>query len=115
MRLRTWTTLFLVTIAQSTWGQTSTNPKLVNGEATSPEPSVNSYTVLGATSKQEALVRAQARVMQPNIYPLRILFVLHWKYIDTAKAFASMCPLDIPAPCSRTCPAEACSSTATAM
>jgi hypothetical protein len=87
MRLRTWTTLFLVTIAQSAWGQTSTNPKLVNAEATSPEPSVNNYTVLGATSEQEALVRAQIRVMKPDIYPLRVLFVLHWKYIDTARTF----------------------------
>ncbi len=48
MNFRIWTTLVLVTIAQVAWGQTSTNPKLVNAEATSPEPSVNSYTVLGS-------------------------------------------------------------------
>ena len=85
MKLRIWTTLFLVTTAQVAWGQTSTNPKLVNAEATSPGPSVNSYTVLGATSEQEALVRAQIRIMQPDVYPLRVLFVRHWKYVDTAR------------------------------
>src|SRR5260370_17624019 len=87
MNFRIWTTLFLVTIAQVAWGQTSTNPKLVNAEATSSEPSVNSYTVLGATPEQEALVRAQIWIMQPDVYPLRVLFVPHWKYIDTARTF----------------------------
>jgi hypothetical protein len=87
MGLRIWTTLFLVTIAQFAWGQTSGKAKLVSAEATAPEPSANSYTVLGATPEQEALVRAQIRVMQPDVYPLRVLFVPHWKYIDTARTF----------------------------
>ena len=87
MKLGIWTTLFLVTITQFAWGQTSTNPKLVYAEATSPEPSANSYTVLGATSEQEALVRAQIRIMQPDVYPLRVLFVPHWKYVNTARTF----------------------------
>jgi hypothetical protein len=25
--------------------------------------------------------------MQPDVYPLRVLFVPHWKYIDAAKTF----------------------------
>src|SRR6266404_1825246 len=83
MRFRIWTTLFLVTIAQFAGGQTSG----VSAEATAPEPSANSYTVLRATPEQEALVRAQIRVMQPDVYPLRVLFVPHWKYIDTATIF----------------------------
>jgi hypothetical protein len=87
MRLRIWTNLFLVTIAQFSWGQTSGNAKLVSAEATAPEPSANSYTVLGATPEQEALVRAQIRTMQPDVYPLRVLFVPHRKYIDTARTF----------------------------
>src|SRR6266852_7736880 len=87
MKFRIWITLFFVTIAQVDWRQTSTNPKLVNAEATSPEPSANSYADLGATSEQDALVRAQIRVMQPDGYPLRVLFVPHWKYIDTARTF----------------------------
>ena len=87
MRLRIWTTLFLVTVAQFAWGQTSGNSKLVNTEGTAPELSANSYAVLGASPEQEALVRAQIRVMQPEVYPLRVLFVPHWKYIETAKTF----------------------------
>ena len=87
MKLRIWTALFLATIPQFTWGQTSRNAKLVSVEATASEPSANSYAVLGATPEQEALVRAQIRVMQPDVLPLRILFVPHWKYIDTARIF----------------------------
>jgi len=85
MRLRIWTTLFLVTVAQFAWGQTSGNSKLVNTEGTAPELSANSYAVLGASPEQEALVRAQIRIMQPDVYPLRVLFVRHWKYVDTAR------------------------------
>jgi hypothetical protein len=60
---------------------------LINAEATTPVPSANSYTVLGATPDQEALVRGQICVMQPEVYPLRVLFVPHWKYIDTTRIF----------------------------
>ncbi len=87
MKLKIWTTLFLVTIPQLAWGQTSGNSKAINAEAAAPEPSANSYTVLGATPEQEALVRAQIRIMQPDVYPLRVLFVPHWKYVDTARIF----------------------------
>jgi hypothetical protein len=72
---------------QFAWGQANTNPKLVSAEATPTEPSANTCTVLGATTEQEALVRTQIRVMQPGVYPLRVLFVPHWKYIDTARTF----------------------------
>jgi len=64
MRLRIWTTLFSLTMAQFAWGQT--NGKLVNTEGTAPETSANSYTIIGATAKQEALVRAQIQVLQPG-------------------------------------------------
>ena len=87
MRLRIWTTLFLVTIAQFAWGQTSGSAKLASAEATAPGRSANRYTVLGATTAQEGLVRAQIRVMQPDVYPLRIIFVPHGKYIDTTRTF----------------------------
>ena len=87
MKLRIWKTLFLVAMTPAAWGQTSTNAKLVNAETAAAEPSTNSYTVLGATPQQEALVRAQIRVMQPEVYPLRVVFVPHWKYVDTARTF----------------------------
>jgi hypothetical protein len=87
MRLRSWTVLFFLGFAQFSWGQTNGNSKLVSEEANAAEPSANIYTVLGATAEQEALVRAQIRVMQPTVYPLRVLLVPHWKYIDTARIF----------------------------
>jgi hypothetical protein len=87
MTLRIWTILLFLGFAPFARGQTNGNTKLVNVESTAPEPSPNSYTVLGATPQQEALVRAQIRTMQPDVYPLRVLFVPHWKYIDTARTF----------------------------
>jgi len=87
MRLRIWTTLFSLTLAQFAWGQTSGKSKLVETEGTAPVASATGYTVIGATPKQEALVRAQIQVMQPDVYPLRILFVPHWKYLETARIF----------------------------
>src|ERR1700693_3578321 len=85
MRLRTWTILSLlsVPVAQFAWGQSSE----VSAEAHPPELSANNYAVLGATPGQEALVRAQIQVMQPDVYPLRVLFLPHWKYVDTARIF----------------------------
>src|SRR5712692_4573307 len=89
MKLRIWTILFLLTLGQFAWGQASGNPKLAT---TALEASANSYTVIGATPEQEALVRAQVRVMQPDVYPLRVLFVPHWKYMDTARIFRLRVP-----------------------
>ena len=87
MKLRIWTVVLFLGFAQCAWGQTSGSSKPVSAEATAPEPSAYSYTVLGATSEQETLVRAQIRIMQPDLYPLRVLFVPHWKYVDTARTF----------------------------
>ena len=87
MKLRAWIVLLLLGFAQFGWGQTSRNSRLVSEEATVAKISANSYTVLGATPGQEALVRDQIRVMQPGVHPLRVLFVPHWKYIDTARTF----------------------------
>src|SRR5437879_13054937 len=87
MGLRIWTTVFSLTLAQLASGQTGGNPKLVNTETTPSEPSASGYAVMGATPGQEALVRAQIRIMKPEVYPLRVLFVLHCKYYDTAKTF----------------------------
>jgi hypothetical protein len=81
------TALFVLGFAQLGWGQTNGDANLVSAEATAPEVSANSYAVLGATPEQDALVRAQIRVMQPEVLPLRILFVPHWKYIDAARIF----------------------------
>ena len=87
MKVRIWAILLILGFAQFGWGQTNGNAKLVSEEATPPEPSANSYTVLGGTPQQEALVRAQIQVMQADVYPLRVLFVPHWKYMETARIF----------------------------
>ena len=87
MRLRIWTTLFLVTTTQFAWGQTSGSTKPVGADATARELSANNYVVLGATTEQETLVRAQIRVMHPSVYPLRVIFVAHWKYVDNTRIF----------------------------
>jgi hypothetical protein len=87
MKLRILMILFLGAVAQFAWGQTNGSAKLVSAETRALEPSANSLAVLGATPEQEALVRAQIRVMQPGVYPLRVLFMPHWKYMDTTKTF----------------------------
>jgi len=79
--------LLFLGFGQFAKGQTNGNTNLLNAESAAPEPSPNSYTVLGATLQQEALVRAQIRTMRPDVYPLRVLFVPHWKYIDAARTF----------------------------
>ena len=82
-----WTAFFVLGFAQFGWGQTNGNSMLVITESAAAGASASSYTVLGATAQQEALVRAQIRVMQPEVLPLRIIFVPHWKYVVTAKTF----------------------------
>jgi hypothetical protein len=82
-----WTALFVLGFAQFGWGQTNGNSNLLITEPTTPGTSTNSYTVLGATAQQEALVRTQIQVMQPEVLPLRVIFVPHWKYVVTAKTF----------------------------
>ena len=67
MKLRIWTTLFSLTVAQLAWGQTSGNSKLVNTEGTAPETSATSYTVIGATPKQEARSDFEGHLRLPQI------------------------------------------------
>lgn len=86
MKLRIPPILLLLTIAQCSWGQTSGSSDLTT-EGAAAISSAKSYVVLGATPQQETLVRAQIRVMRPDVYPLRILFVPHWKYVEAARAF----------------------------
>ena len=53
------------------------------------------FSVFGATAEQEAVLRSQIQVMQPEVLPLRIFFVPHWKYISAAKAFRLHVPKDM--------------------
>lgn len=69
--------------------QTKDNSAVTNSRENAPvaEGSTESYTVFGATPLQEAALRAQIRAMHPEVLPLRIFFVPHWKYLDNARVF----------------------------
>jgi hypothetical protein len=87
MKLRIWTSLLLFGIVLSGWGQTSQSSRLGSEKSSPSDPSTNDYAVLGAAAHEEALVRAQVSVMQPDVLPLRIIFVPHWKYLDATRIF----------------------------
>ncbi len=44
-------------------------------------------TCQGATPREEALIRSQIQIMNPEVLPLRIIFVPHWKYVDNSRIF----------------------------
>jgi hypothetical protein len=68
-------------------GQSNGKSNPVTTEEAAVKSSANSYFVLGATAKEEALLRAQIETMHPDVLPLRIILVPHWKYVDTTKTF----------------------------
>jgi hypothetical protein len=82
-----WIAVVLMGFAELGRGQANGNSNPVITEETAVKSSANSYFVRGATPKQEALLRAQIEAMHPDVLPLRILFVPHWKYVDTTRAF----------------------------
>jgi hypothetical protein len=45
------------------------------------------YAVIGATTAQETLLRTLIQKMQPEVLPLRAIFVPHWKYVADARIF----------------------------
>jgi hypothetical protein len=93
MRLGIWTTLVFLGFSQSGLGQTNARADLVSGKEKAVESSANNYVIIGATASQEASLHAQIEIMQPSVRPLRIVFVSHWKYIDTARTFLLHVPI----------------------
>jgi hypothetical protein len=87
MKLTTWTALLILAVPQFGWGQADRTSNLLARTETADPLSQNNCSVIGATPKQEALLRSQLQIMHPEILPLRIVFVPHWKYIDTARTF----------------------------
>ena len=87
MKLGIQTALILLGFAQFGWGQTNSSASLASLDKTDPGPSVIAYAVIGATADQEAALRSQIQAIQPEVLPLRILFVPHWKYLDAARVF----------------------------
>lgn len=79
--------LLLLAVPVCGWGQAEKTSTLVSGAEAPSEVSQNTYTVIGATAAQETFLRSQIQIMHPDILPLRIVFVPHWKYLDTARTF----------------------------
>ena len=69
--------------------QAKDNSVVTNSRENAPvvDGPLGSYTVFGATLSQEAALRAQIRTMHPEVLPLRVFFVPHWKYLDNARVF----------------------------
>ena len=69
--------------------QTKDSSALTSSRENPPvvEASQESYSVFGATVSQEAALRAKIRLMHPEVLPLRVFFVPHWKYLDNARIF----------------------------
>ncbi|OLC99875.1 MAG: hypothetical protein AUH86_01530 [Acidobacteria bacterium 13_1_40CM_4_58_4] len=86
MRFRVCIALLSLGVAQFSWEQTnaSSKPEIAEKAALGPP---DTLAVIGATADQEASLRSQIQVMHPEVLPLRILFVPHWKYLDAARAF----------------------------
>src|SRR5262249_24259725 len=87
MKLAVGLVLLFLGFAQLSWGQTKDSTSVVSEGETAATFSPNTYAVLGATPKQEALVRSQIQTMQPAVLPLRVVFVPHWKYVDNTRVF----------------------------
>lgn len=52
-----------------------------------PDPCWDSYTVFNATAEQETALRTQILLLHPDVLPLRVFFVPHWKYLAAARDF----------------------------
>lgn len=92
MKLAIGVFLIASVVTQFSQAQTteSANATRREGPATAavlPEPGPENYTVFNATPEQEAALRAQIRVMNPSVFPLRVFFVPHWKYLAAARDF----------------------------
>jgi hypothetical protein len=87
MKLGIWVTLVLLGSAQTVCAQATGSADSAVAKGAVSEPPASNYSVFGATPEQEAFLRSQIRIMHPEIEPLRIFFVPHWKYLDAARTF----------------------------
>ena len=87
MKLATATLGMFLALVGFTKAQTNSGSSNTETLATILEAGTGNYAVFGATSSQEATLRAEIRLMHPEILPLRVLFVPHWKYLDDARIF----------------------------
>jgi len=90
MKLASTIFLLVSLAAQFTQAQISPNatPTSTGSAVSSPLASdPGAYSVFNATPVQEAALRAQIRQIRPDVLPLRVIFVPHGKYLESARAF----------------------------
>jgi hypothetical protein len=86
MKLGSLLLVVLLAVASHALKQKNTE-KHPQTEQSIPAATPGPFFVFGATAEQEATLRFQIHVMRPEVLPLRIFFVPHWKYINAAKTF----------------------------
>ena len=92
MKLAIGVFLIASVVSQFSHGQTTESANATHREASAAAALVaelgpENYTVFNATPEQEAALRAQISVMNPGVFPLRVFFVPHWKYLASARDF----------------------------
>lgn len=92
MQLAIVTLVMFLTFSEFTKAQTNGGSIKAQTNTPIPEADTESYMVLGATPLQEKALRAQIRLMHPEILPLRVLFLPHWKYLNNARIFGLHVP-----------------------
>jgi hypothetical protein len=87
MKFKTFSVLFLMGFIQNAWAQTNETARLVNEDSPVTVVSELTFSVQGATPQQEATLRFQITAMRPDVLPLRVIFVPHWKYVANTRIF----------------------------
>ena len=86
MKPRIWSVVLWLGVAVVGWGQVHEDARLNTWDGTI-ETSPTAYTVQGAKTRQEELLRTQIQTMHPDVLPRRIIFVPHWKYLYAARMY----------------------------
>jgi hypothetical protein len=93
MKVAICTAIFLfLGFGPSVGAQTSAISSPATAERAASGTVLDTPAVIGATPDQEASLRSQIEVMHAAVLPRRVVFVSHWKYIDTAKTFGLHVP-----------------------
>lgn len=89
MKLAIGTLVIFLVLAESGRAQTDGTANLAGTDASagSLKTAAEGYTIFNATPAQEAVLRAKIQLMHPDVLPLRVFFLPHWKYLDTARIF----------------------------
>ena len=90
MKLASGTLLLMSLAVQFTQAQITPSPASTSADPAASSASasqVTAPTIFDAAPAQEAALRVQIAQIHPDVLPLRILFVPHWKYLDAARAF----------------------------